>query len=286
MLTLFAVPKAEGPLAELWPLALQTWRQFGPPAMEILLFGEASSVARWATTWDALHIPEVRRNAYGTPYLHTLFEHARNTARHEILAFINCALILGKDFFESMAHLRQWRERFLATGSVWDVALNPIPETPDPAWYSGVLSRALTGGKVMPWTGFFQVFHRDLYRNIPPILYGRLGWNDWLIWQARVQRVPIVDLSPTVTIIHPYHSDPAPGKDKRDRYEEEDRYNALHIQPMKRFYTLRDATHILMRGQVRPNLRRWLEPLRQTITGGRSAARRILQGVKQMARCP
>ena len=41
--------------------------------------------------------------------------------------------------------------------------------------------------------------------NVPPFAIGRLKWDNWLVWKARVQGFPIIDVTEAVTIVHQNH---------------------------------------------------------------------------------
>ncbi|UBF28444.1 hypothetical protein K9N68_11550 [Kovacikia minuta CCNUW1] len=51
----------------------------------------------------------------------------------------------------------------------------------------------------------YFVFTRDVYTDIPRFAIGRTAWDNWLLCDAFRQRVPVIDATAAVTIVHQNH---------------------------------------------------------------------------------
>ncbi len=68
MLTLFAIPKAfRGHINTIQRNAIKSWTLLNPKP-EIILLGDDEGTAEVAQEFGLIHIPEVDRNEYGTPW--------------------------------------------------------------------------------------------------------------------------------------------------------------------------------------------------------------------------
>ncbi len=62
--------------------AIQSWRSLGP-GVEIILMGDDEGTQEAAREFGIRTIPDVARNASGTPLISSLFEKAQDHATHE-----------------------------------------------------------------------------------------------------------------------------------------------------------------------------------------------------------
>ena len=67
------------------------------------------------------HIPEVERNAFGTPLLDSIFQLAESRAASDLLGYVNADLILLADFLSSVSQASDGSPRFLMVGRTIDV---------------------------------------------------------------------------------------------------------------------------------------------------------------------
>ena len=51
----------------------------------------------------------------------------------------------------------------------------------------------------------FFLFPASCYSEVPDITIGRAGWDNWMIYKARKERWPVIDGTPSMTIIHQNH---------------------------------------------------------------------------------
>src|SRR5260370_16855312 len=98
MLTIFTTAKPfRGHIRIIQRNALQSWKALHP-GIEIILFGADEGATEVAQEFGLRREPHVERNEWGTKRLDYLFARAQAIARHEILCYINCDIILIQDF--------------------------------------------------------------------------------------------------------------------------------------------------------------------------------------------
>ncbi len=67
-------------------------------------------------------------------------------------------------------------------------------------------SRLASEGRRHPSSGMdYFVFPRGMLKNMPDFAVGRPGWDNWMIFNARVLRIPVIDATGAVTAIHQNH---------------------------------------------------------------------------------
>ena len=51
----------------------------------------------------------------------------------------------------------------------------------------------------------YFAFSRDAFPEIPPFIVGRGNWDNWMVFHARKSSYSVIDLSPSVTVVHQNH---------------------------------------------------------------------------------
>src|SRR5436190_23067843 len=98
MLTIFATLKPFRDSAALIQRnAILSWTRL-KPRPEVMLIGNEAGVAEFAREHSLRHVPEMERNAYGTPLVSSIFAQAERHAEGDRLAYVNADIILLNDF--------------------------------------------------------------------------------------------------------------------------------------------------------------------------------------------
>jgi hypothetical protein len=277
--------------------ALQSWRALHPQ-IEIILFGNDEGAAEVAQEFGLRHEPHVACNELGTKRLNYLFARAQAIARHEILCYINCDIILMQDFCRAIDRVRAAHREFLMVGRRWDTEITaPLPfqsperhlcsiprvqrdESPDwrprdpqaPHWEDDLRSLALRRGRrrTADWIDYFA-FSRGVYGpDVPPFVL-RVFWDNWLVWKALDSKKPVVDASRAVLAVHQNHDYSHHPEGKPGVWNgEEARRNAQLAGGWRHLRTIADATELLTPEELKPNaLRHWSTAKRYATQAGR-----------------
>lgn len=260
MLTIFSTPKPfRGHIGVIQRNALESWKRIHPD-VEIILFGDEEGAAEISQLLGIRHVPHVERNEHGTKYLTSIFDQAQELARHPTLCYVNCDIVLMSDFRRALEQVAARFERFLMVGRRWDTDVAGPVDFHDAEWESRLQRRAREANHPRPseWIDYFA-FSRGLYfRNTPPLVIGRPGWDNWLLWKARASGASMVDASAVILVVHQnhdysYHPD---GKAGVWQGAEAQKNYAFHKRGWC-FGTMEDASHLLTPAGLQQNPNRW-----------------------------
>jgi hypothetical protein len=246
MLSLFALPKGfAGHTALIQKNALRSWTLLKPQP-DIILFGNDPGVAEAAEEFGLRYCPDVVRNNFGTPLVSDLFARAQDLARHNPVCYINSDIILLSDFMASVERLKGWRGAFLLAGRRWNLDLRE-PLAFAEGWEDSLRERARAFGELQdPWWIDYFVFTRGLWKEMPPFAIGRPAWDNWLIYDARRRKIPVVDATECITAIHQKHDYTHVPQSTGDHWRgPESEQNLILAGGPACTLTLLDATHRL-----------------------------------------
>src|SRR5207245_4021188 len=99
--------------------ALQSWKALHPD-IETILLGDDEGAAEAARKFGLRHEPFAERNERGTKRLDYLYARAQAIAKHEVLCYINCDIILMQDFAGAIERVRTAHRELLRVGQSWD----------------------------------------------------------------------------------------------------------------------------------------------------------------------
>jgi hypothetical protein len=260
MLTLFSTPKPfEGHIDVIQRNALRSWLEIHPD-VEILLFGDDTGAAEVCRELGIGHVPNVRKNRYGTKYLASIYDQAQALARHDLVCHANCDIVFLDDFSYAVERVTQMPEPFLLAGRRWDVDIRePLPFE-KLAWRDGVREVVTRTGKQRPseWIDYF-VFRKGLFhQQIPEFVIGRPGWDNWLLWYARHSGAKLIDATQVIRAVHQNHDYGYHPQGEKGVWEgEEAQENYKLLDGHRKFRTLDNATHLLKPDGLHWNRRGW-----------------------------
>jgi len=260
LLTLFAMPKPfTGHIGVIQRNAITSWTRLRPRP-DIILFGDEPGTAEIAEEHSLGHVGSVKCNDKGTPFLDDIFSKAQSLASTRVLCYVNADIILFDDFGAAVAKVSAWRPSFLMAGRRWDMDIAAPLDFAAVDWSERLRRDVATRAKrrSVSWIDYFA-FSRGMYRDVPPMLLGRVWWDNWLVWYARAQSIPVVDASPRVLAVHQNHEYAHPGGFFGIWKGEEGQWNERLADGGRHARTLRDATHKLGRWGVRPNVEAAIE---------------------------
>jgi hypothetical protein len=113
----------------------------------------------------------------------------------------------------------------------------------------------------------YFVFTKELFQDAPPLVIGRVWWDNWLIWKARSEKATVVDATRSVTAVHQnhdysYHPWGATGV-WGDELAQRNRQLA---GGQRHFYSIEDATHRLTSRGIERHWGHSLMPWKRALT--------------------
>ncbi len=284
MITIFAMPKGfDGHIGIIQRNAIASWTRLSPRP-EIILFGDEIGTAEFAREFGLRHIAAIGGMIEGTPFLDDLFAQAQAAASFPIVAYVNSDIILFDEFLRAIEASRSWRPEFLMAGRRWDIDITAPLDFAAADWESRLRADVARRGKrrSVSWIDYF-VFPRGMYREVPPMLIGRLWWDNWLVWKAGDLGAPVVDASPRVLAVHQNHGYAHPGGFFGIWQSEEGQWNERLAEGGRCARTLREARFKLGRLGVRRNFEGAVERWWKSIGGARKKARAASGAAAQAA---
>jgi hypothetical protein len=207
MLTLFTTAKPFlGHSAIIQRNALKSWTLLHPD-VEVILFGDDAGAAETARALRLRHEPYVARSEQGSKRLDYMFSTARAVARHDILCYVNCDIILMDDFLRALKRVCEQHTEFLMVGRRWDIEMPEPWDFQQTSWRSRLQGVALMRGvqRSEEWIDHFA-FSKSLYgASVPPLVVGRVHWDQWLVWKALHSDAAVVHASRSVIAVHQNH---------------------------------------------------------------------------------
>ncbi len=231
--------------------AIRSWLQLGPE-VQVIVIGEEDGLAEAAAELGVLHLPQVARNAQGTPLVSSIFELARQASGSPLLTYVNADILLFPDLLQVTQQVQQQAAHFLLVVQRWDLALTQ-PIDFSVGWQERLLEQVRTSGRLHPRGGSdYFVFPRACFEAIPDFAIGRAGWDNWMIFEARQQGWKVVDASSAITIVHQDH-DYAHLPQGQAHYRLPETAENVRLAGGERaIFNLLDADYQLVDGQLRP----------------------------------
>jgi hypothetical protein len=205
-LTIFATPKpfTDSHIDLIQQNAIGSWLQLGED-VEVVLVGDEEGYSEVVEQYQIAHQLHVSRNKWGTPLVNSIFMQARKASQNNLLAYINADIILTPDFVSAVLGISRIEERFLIVGRRWDLKVEDEINF-EGKWVDDLEKKVRNQGKLHDPTAIdYFVFPRGIFTDIPPFAIGRAGWDNWMVYHAIKQGWTVIDITPSVIVIHQEH---------------------------------------------------------------------------------
>ena len=246
MITIFSCPKPfDSHIDIIQRNANQSWKLLHPD-VEIILFGNEKGTKEVTKEFGIRHIPEILRNEFGTPLINDLFEQGQKNARHNILCYVNADIILLNNFIKSISRVSQYKKDFLLIGQRWDVNIWERISFEKNWEYSLIDFTRMNGSLSSHYAIDYFVFPKECLHNIPPFAIGRPAWDNWFIYNARKEKLRVIDGTAAIFAIHQNH-DYSHVKNRIGNSWEgpEAEQNRILAGGYSHLYSIRDTNYIL-----------------------------------------
>lgn len=289
-LTLFTAPKpfTDPHIATIQRNAIRSWLNLGAE-VQVLLVGAEPGMEEAAAALGVQHLPDVRRNRWGTPLVSSIFDLARKNSEAPLLAYLNADIIVVPEFVKAVHQVSSQRKEFLIIGRRWDLEVRRELDFSD-GWPDRLRAEVLARGRMhAPAGSDYFVFPRHLYTDMPDFAIGRAGWDNWAIFKARQSGWDVIDATPSLLVIHQDHDySHLPGG--RAHYDlEESQLNAAMAGGSASMYTVLDTNKVLLADKIRspaPSLPRLLRRAELLLMDGERQGLRyfLFRRVKRLRR--
>ncbi|MGD9091709.1 MAG: hypothetical protein PVF74_02595 [Anaerolineales bacterium] len=205
-LTIFTAPKpfTDPHINTIQRNAILSWLNLGPE-VEVLIVGEESGMQEVAAEYGVRQLPDVTRNDFGTPHVKSIFALARQASDSPMLAYVNADIMLLPDFVEAARTVSGQLDNFLVIGQRWNLEITAVLDF-SPGWDQRLEEDIETRGELHRAVGSdYFIFPHSLFIDMPDFAIGRPGWDNWMIYHAQQENWPVVDGTPSITVVHQNH---------------------------------------------------------------------------------
>jgi hypothetical protein len=245
LITLFTAPKPfiDPHINIIQRNTLKNWIALGKD-VEVVVVGDEPGIKEVCAELNVVHLANVRCNKEGTPLISSIFQLARDVNDSPFLMYSNADILLLPELVLVVRKLAEKTDKFLGVGERWDLDIKDLKDFSG-EWAGMLRTQVKSSGVRHKRTGSdYFIFPRTCFNNIPDFAVGRAGWDNWMIYQARWQGWPLIDLSKVLTIIHQNH-DYGHLPDGLRHYDmPETAVNVRLAGGRRTIFTLRDHTHI------------------------------------------
>jgi hypothetical protein len=180
MITIFSIPKDFKGKADISQQnAILSWKK-AIPNSEIILCGDDFGVRNICIEHNIKHLPNVKTNDNGTPYLSSAFELVTENASNDILLYVNCDIIFKDDISDTLKYVDA--KEFLLCGRRYDVDIDTkLDFISDKS--SNEIFKFLDKNSSLHGPGGIDYFcfPKGMFK-LKEFLVGRPGWDNWLLY--------------------------------------------------------------------------------------------------------
>ncbi len=251
-ITLFTSPKpfTNPHIALIQRNALASWEHLGDE-LEVILVGNEAGTTEVAEEMHLRHLPDVECNDQGTPLVSSIFTLGRDSSSSPLLAYANADMLLTPDFVSVARQVSSQLKYFLIVGQRWDLDIRQAVDfsLDWQAWLSAEIKQR--GSLHAPLGSDYFIFPRNCFTELPRFAIGRAGWDNWMFYQARLQKWPVVDATSSCTVVHQEHDYSHLPNGQPHHHLPESYLNIRLAGGRRTNFHLEDANWCLKDGQVR-----------------------------------
>lgn len=205
MVTFFSVPKAfAGDMDIVQRNSIASWLSFAND-VQVVLCGEEHGVPSVAGDFGVQRAPRVKRNEYGTPLLHSVFSQAAKLARHDVLCYVNCDVILAGAMAQVAETVR--RRQLVVVSRRRNLTKIPCLDAHADDFKRRIAKLAATAALDGPETALDVLAFpsESFFTDIPAFAVGRPGWDNWYLFHALKHWRPVADATAVLEVMHQPH---------------------------------------------------------------------------------
>ena len=211
LLTIFTAPKPfPAPhIATIQRNAILSWKNL--PDVQVILMGHETGMEEVAAEYGVRYLPEVTYSEYGTPLLSSMFQWACKVSDSPLMMVTNADVMYLPDLVTTARQVMEQAPRFLMLGQRWDMEITQLLDF-SPGWEDCLRAGIASGEQGLykarrhpPLGSDYFIYPRDCFTDLPDFAIGRSGWDNWMVYRARILHWPAIDASDAITVIHQNH---------------------------------------------------------------------------------
>lgn len=204
MITIFSIPKAFNDHANIIQRnAIQSWLKLGDD-VEVILFGKDNGVQEIAQEFQIKSFRDIECNEFGTPLLNSVFATVQKISKFSTYCYVNSDIIFPPDSLKSIKQILN--NKYLLVGQRWDTQVDREIDFHSDDWFKRFKQEYIPKGKIHPPAGSdYFIYPKGLFDHLPAFAVGRPYWDNWMFYHAKKKKIPIIDMTKDMLVIHQNH---------------------------------------------------------------------------------
>lgn len=247
MLTLFSIAKRfEGHVGTIQLNALASWRR-ALPNSKIILFGCEKGTLEACRMHNLDAGGELPRSPCGRYLVSSAFERSRSQAKSRYLCYLNCDIVIGPDFLSAWRSVDCSRiSPFLFSARRRKIAVTEDLTQLDAPGFKRQFHNLKTASRLDSYAAIDMFgFPLEWDFRLPPFAVGEVAWDNWFLRMAVESRVPVIDGSEDLTLLHQEHEPISGGFINPEKMR-----NLSFAGDIGTLKTLRDSSFLLKSGHI------------------------------------
>ncbi len=175
------------------------------PRPQIILMGKDEGTAEVCAEFGLQHVPGIECNEFGTPLVNSVISRAEIAAEFDLMLLISTDIILLDDFIDAARRVSQSIKHFCAVAIRRELNLRQSIDFDDPHWSQNIRRSIDLSLPMNQAAGDAFLYPKGFWRVMPPFAVGRTAVDGWLFFRTLDTGAALVDLTPSVTVIHQAH---------------------------------------------------------------------------------
>lgn len=246
MITFFTNPRPfSGQFDRIQRNAISSWKATCPGCQIILFEDEDGTTSKAAQDLGVEFIAERKTSEFGTPMLNDSFLKVKAAAKFDIIVQISADIILTDTFLPAVKKVyeKMQGKPFFIGGRRTNLDFEEVIDFSKKDWQTTLMEKVKKNGSLFrPSAMDYWVLTKNLPFEFPAFAIGRIGTDSWLVYKLRSQRIPVIDATNVITIIHQNH--PYPRK-REESFSIEEQRNIALAGGLLNLMTLREANFLL-----------------------------------------
>lgn len=185
--------------------AIKSWAAL-VPTPTIILFGNDKGTKEAADLIGAQHIADPPLHRCGSILVNKMWLAAQTLATDDLMVYFNSDIIVGQHFMTAITlAAERFTGPFLMIGHRDNLQLDRYLNFSE-GWFSRLQGEVAERGHQHPACGKdYFVFRKPQFLDMPPFIVTAIEWDNWLVWNALQRRVPVIDATDFIKVIHQDH---------------------------------------------------------------------------------
>ncbi len=234
--------------------------------VEVILYGDSDGIDEAGQDLGVKVIKQIACAPSGIPYFASIINHAAEYGKYDLQVYLNCDILLT-GIMDALNQIKF--SNYLLVGQRIDLAEGMFIDFEQIDWLEK-LRRLADDDKAKLFSPFgidYFAFRRGLWKNLPPIVIGRAGYDNALLAYCLLHKIPIIDATFSVVALHQFHDYVHIDGGKKEVWHGIDALNNIHHAGRHSLASISDSSYVLSGSNIQfcPCRGDWLRRFELTV---------------------